>query len=205
MAAVLFIGLCCNPAVAQQTGSVNMSAGSSSTLPAPNDLDAKKDELRQIEGDISASEAQRRKVQADIEEIRTDRVRLNAALIEATDKVQAAEAKVAAIENRLDTLAGSEEAIKHSLVSRRGTIAEVLAVLQRMGRKPLPAILVSPQDMLLAIRTSMLLGAVVPELRNETEALASDLSDLTHINASILADRDTLSQETADLSKNRPA
>ena len=49
--------------------------------------------------------------------------------------------------------------------SRRGVIAEVLAALQRMGRKPPPAVLAAPGDMLQAIRTSMLLGAVLPELR----------------------------------------
>ena len=144
---------------------------------------------------LSASDAQRRKIEADIEEIRTDRIRLTAALIDATDKVHAAEARVAEVEGRLDTLTGSEDAIKRSLEARRGLIAEVLGALLRMGRKPLPAILVRPEDMLLAIRTSMLLGAVVPELRSETEALASDLAELTRVRTSIVADRDTLSQE----------
>ena len=164
-----------------------------------DDVQARKSELQTLESTLSLSEEQRRKIQADIEEIRTDRVRLSAALIEATSKVHEAEAKVAAVEQRLDTLNGSESEIKRSLERRRGTIVEVLAALQRMGRKPLPAVLVRPHDMLLAIRTSMLLGAVVPELRGEVESLASDLEDLTKVRASMTADRDMLSQELAAL------
>ena len=56
-------------------------------------------------------------------------------------------------------------------------IVEVFAALQRMGRRPPPAVLVRPEDMLEAVRASILLGAVLPELRSETEALATDLGD----------------------------
>ena len=197
----LAIGLLCvarllpalGPALAQHADPV---------VPAPqrDELGGRKGELKSLQDTLSISDEQRRKTQADIEEIRTDRVRLNAALIEATTKIHGAETEVAGVEQRLQTLDGSESAIRHSLEARRGTIAEVLAALQRMGRKPLPAILVRPQDMLQAIRTSMLLGAVVPELRGEVETLASDLEDLTRVRVSIKADRDTLSQELKALS-----
>ena len=40
-----------------------------------------------------------------------------------------------------------------------------LRALQRMGRRPPPAVLVRPEDMLEAVRASILLGAVLPELR----------------------------------------
>ena len=195
-------------AAAQQPASPNPvpSAPAATTAGAnPNggELDTKRQQLRGVQDELSTSDAQRRKIEADIEEIRTDRIRLTAALIDATEKVHAAETRVAEVEGRLDTLTGSEDAIKRSLEARRGLIAEVLGALLRMGRKPLPAILVRPEDMLLAIRTSMLLGAVVPELRSETEALASDLAELTRVRNSIVADRDMLSQDMRE-SRDRP-
>lgn len=162
-------------------------------------LDASRQELHGIESTLSETEAQRRRIVDDLEAIRTDRVRLNAALIETTQKVHDAEAKVATIEARLDTMTGSQDAIRQSLESRRGVIAEVLASLQRMGRKPPPAILVSPDDILKTIRTSMLLGAVVPELHAQAEALASDLGDLQRLRQSISAERDTLTVEVTGL------
>lgn len=166
-------------------------------------VETRRAELQKLENDITVSDDQRRQIQADLEAIRTDRVRLSAALIDTNDKVQAAESKVAALEARLEGLAASEDAIRTSLEGRRDTIADVLAALQRMGRRPLPAILVRPDDMLAAVRTAMLLGAVVPELRAETEALASDLAELVRIRTAIAADRDTLSQEVATLSTER--
>ena len=69
------------------------------------------------------------------------------------------------LEQRLQTLTASEAAIRRSLESRRGVIVEVFAALQRMGRRPPPAVLVRPEDMLEAVRASILLGAVLPELR----------------------------------------
>jgi septal ring factor EnvC (AmiA/AmiB activator) len=159
--------------------------------------------LKGIEDTIEASEAQRRKIEADIENLRGDRARLAAALIATTQQVSAAEAKVSEAEARLDTLNGREEAIRRSLESRRALIAEVLASLQRMGRTPPPALLVAPEDMLKAIRTSMLLGAVLPEMRAETEALASDLADLIELRQSIAAEKATLAQQAQDLGLQR--
>jgi septal ring factor EnvC (AmiA/AmiB activator) len=156
-------------------------------------------QLRGIEDTIEASQEQRRKLEAEVETIRADRARLNAALIDTTANTQATETKIAEIERRLATLTGSEEAIRRSLASRRDVIAEVLAALQRMGRKPVPAVLMRPDDMLQAVRTSMLLGAVVPELRAETEALAGDLAELTHLRQAITTDRATLQASLTSL------
>jgi len=167
------------------------------------DLSTQQTELKGIEDTIQASEAQRRKIEADIENLRGDRARLAAALIATTQQVSAAEDKVSDAEARLDTLNGREEAIRRSLESRRTLIAEVLASLQRMGRRPPPALLVAPEDMLKAIRTSMLLGAVLPELRADTEALASDLADLIQLRQSIAAEKATLAQQAQDLGLQR--
>ncbi len=166
-------------------------------------LDDKKQQLHDLDETAASAEAQRRQAEADFESIRTDRVRLAAALIDTTTRVRAAENEVTAVEKRLDLMTGSQDAIKTSLVSRRALIGEVLAALQRMGRKPLPAMLVSPDDMLLAIRTSMLLGAVVPELRSATEALASDLAELTRLRGAVAQERDTLAQRIVALGSER--
>ena len=160
-------------------------------------------ELRGIEDTMSASQDQRKRIEAEIDGLRQDRARLAAALIDTAGKVKASEARIAAFEKRLDALTGTEDAIKRSLESRRGTVAEVLASLQRMGRKPPPAVLVRPEDMLAAVRTSMLLGAVLPELRAETEALAADLGELVNLRRSIAAERDGLSRDIAQLAGER--
>ncbi len=149
-------------------------------------------ELQGIQDTLKASAEQRRAIEAEIEAVKQDRAKLTAALIDANAKVQAAEAKIRANEIRLETMKGSEEAIKLSLDSRRAVVGEVLAALQRMGRSPPPAILVRPQDMLQAVRTAMMLGAVLPDLKAETEALAGDLSELVHLREAMAEEKRTL-------------
>ena len=168
--------------------------------PPPKPIDDKKLELRGIEEILRDADGQRQKIQTDLETARADRARLSTALIEATARTQAAEAKVGDVEKRLDEARASEDAIRRSLESRRAVIAEVLAALQRMGRKSPPAVVVTPEDMLQAVRTSMMLGAVVPELRMETEALASDLKDLIRVREAVGNERSNLTRSVAELS-----
>ncbi len=165
--------------------------------PAPSDkkaadLEAKRHDFQGVRDNLAQSEARKMKIEDEIFSYRNDRAKLVSALIDAKNKIEDAEAKVAESQSRLDTLTGSESAIRRSLESRRGVLIEVLAALQRMGRKPPPALLAEPEDVLRAIRASMLLGAVLPELRSETEALASDLQDLVSL-------RESIAREKADL------
>lgn len=167
------------------------------------ELNSRRLELRGMEITLDVSLEQRRKIQLEIASIRADRAKLAAALLDATKNANETESKISEIEARLDTLTGSEGAIKRSLESRRAAIAEVLASLQRMGRNQPPALLASPEDMLLAIRTSMLLGSVLPQMRGETEALASDLSDLMQLRQSVAAEREALASSVAKLRAER--
>jgi murein hydrolase activator len=145
------------------------------------DLVQKKEELHSLEDSLKQSDTARRALEAEIEGLRHDRARLNAALIETAARSRALEATIAQIEARLAQAAKSEAAIRRSLDERRDVIGQVLAALQRLGHQRPPAILVRPEDMLEAVRSSMLLGAVVPELRVQTEALAGDLQELVRL------------------------
>jgi septal ring factor EnvC (AmiA/AmiB activator) len=182
-------------------------AGDAAPTPKLQDADGalsgRRLELRGMEDTLQASQEQRAKIETEVAAIRTDRAKLEAALVDLAKTIDDREGKIAAAEARLDELTGSEEAIRRSLESRRAVIAEILAALQRMGRKPPPALLVAPEDMLAAIRTSMMLGAVLPEMRADTEALAADLSDLLDLRRSIAAERDSLAGDVAKLGLDR--
>ena len=156
-------------------------------------------QLRDLESTLTESETKTRRLQADIEQARTDRLRFNAALIETTAHVRDAESKLAETGVRLDALTGSEEAIRKSLESRRGVIADVLAALQRMGHRPPPAMLVRPDEILKTIRSSILLGAVLPEMREQAETLAADLTELQRVRHAITDERATMTADAASL------
>jgi murein hydrolase activator len=139
----------------------------------------------------------------DIEEIATDRRKFNQALIDTAAKLRGVEAKIAATQARLKPLDDNERRIRKSLDGRRALIGEVLAALQRIGHRPPPALIASPEDALQAVRTAMVLGAVLPEMRHEVEALATDLAGLIAVRKEIAAERDKLKAQVASLGAER--
>ena len=159
--------------------------------------------LKQIQDALAASAGNRASLEAELAAIGSDRTKLNAALLDAGRQAQATEDRLSRLDARLKTLGDGEAAIRKSLDARRGVIAEILAALQRMGRRPPPAVLVRPEDVLAVIRTSMLLGAVVPELRGEAETLAGDLTELIRVRGLIAADRESLKNDLAGWAREK--
>lgn len=164
---------------------------------------AREAELKAIEERLAGNAAARAKLEAEVAAIGADRASLNKALIEAAARAQGAERRLGTLEQRLSLLQSSEGAIRRSLESRRGLIAEVLAALQRIGRRPPPAVLVRPEDILEAVRASMLLGAVVPGLRQEIEILGTDLAELVRLRDGIASERKAITGEMEQLAGER--
>ena len=115
--------------------------------------------------------------------------RITAALIQAAKTERKLGEDIEDITGKLEDLKERQEEIRLSLVARRDVLAEVLGALQRMGLNPPPALLVKPEDALSSVRSAILLGAVVPELREQTEVLLADLKELSRVTASIEAER----------------
>jgi septal ring factor EnvC (AmiA/AmiB activator) len=139
----------------------------------------------------SAAEAQER-LKADIATIGQDRSKLNQQLIDGAGQVRTIENRIGETEARLRGLDSREQDVRTSLESRRSEIVEVLAALQRAGRRTPPALLVRPEDALQSLRTAMLLGAVVPEMRSRAEKLSTDLGELVSLRTTINTERDAL-------------
>jgi murein hydrolase activator len=146
----------------------------------------------------SAADAQE-KLQADIAAIGQDRSKLNQQLIDIAAQVRGVETKIGDAEARLRPLDTREQQIRGSLDSRRSEIVEVLAALQRAGRRSPPALLVRPEDALESLRTAMLLGSVVPELRARAQKLAGDLGELVTLRKNIATERDRLAADRDNL------
>jgi len=150
------------------------------------------EEYRRLSQEIAFSEERQAEIAAEIAAIKDDSAALTAALIQAAKTERKLSEDIEEIEGRLHELGLQEADLQRSLRNRRGTLAEVLGALQRMGLNPPPAILVRPEDALASVRSAILLGAVVPELRTETETLAADLAELDKVKSSIAAEQERL-------------
>ncbi|RWD29638.1 MAG: hypothetical protein EOS22_08480 [Mesorhizobium sp.] len=156
--------------------------------PAP-DPDQSRAEYEQVSKEITLSSERLAKLAADIAAVKKDHASITAALIQSAMTEQKLGQDIEDIGAKLEGLKGEEQKIRASLAARRDVLAEVLGALQRMGLNPPPAILVKPEDALSSVRSAILLGAVVPELREQTEMLLADLKEQTRVTASIEAER----------------
>ena len=170
----------------------------------------KSEALRQRDQQLEALRGEQRKtaegeaaLKREIEQLGADRRKLNQDLIDTAARIRDVETRIAASESKLKPLDDKEAALKKSLDSRRDVIAEILAALQRMGRRPPPAIMVAPEHALESVRAAILLGAVVPEMRQEAQALANELSALVAVRKEIAATHDALKREQAAIVDQR--
>ncbi|TIN27726.1 MAG: hypothetical protein E5Y31_12185 [Mesorhizobium sp.] len=168
------------------------------TLDMAPDPDQSRAEYERVSKEITLSSERLAKLSADIATIKKDHASITAALIQSAMTEQKLGQDIEDIGARLEGLKGQEQKIRASLVARRDVLAEVLGALQRMGLNPPPAILVKPEDALSSVRSAILLGAVVPELRQQTDALLADLKEQSRVTASIEAERARLTAAVGD-------
>lgn len=177
-------------------------AQTQTAAPVPQAAAVSPDAIKQREQELEAARAGQKsaeqaqaKLKAEITSLGQDRTQLNQQLIDTAANVRAVETKIDDTEARLRNLNGREQAMRSSLDSRRADIVEVLAALQRAGRRTPPALLVRPEDALQSLRTAMLLGAVVPELRGRAEKIAGELGELVALRKTIATERDQLASD----------
>ncbi|WP_313612327.1 murein hydrolase activator EnvC [Agrobacterium sp.] len=166
--------------------------------------DRNREDLQELVDSIGLSEDKARQLEQSIAALNQDSSRIRQELIDSASRRKDLEGKIADGEDRLAKLGQQEDGVKASLRERRGVLAEVLAALQRMGRNPPPALLVSPEDALASVRSAILLGAVVPGIRHETDKLIADLKTLTDVRTAIASERiDLTAMMTARLEEEK--
>jgi septal ring factor EnvC (AmiA/AmiB activator) len=168
------------------------------------------DTLKQRDQELEAARDEQRKsteteatLKREIEQFGADRRKLAQDLIDTAARLRGVEDKISGTQARLEQLDGTESGIRKSLDGRRAVIGEVLAALQRIGRRPPPALIAKPEDALQAVRTAMVLGAVLPEMRQQVETLAGELTELVNVRKKIAAEREQLKTELASLDGER--
>ncbi|KAF5880355.1 MULTISPECIES: murein hydrolase activator EnvC [Rhizobium] len=166
------------------------------------ELAAKRDqtraELETLSKTINLSTDKVSALQQSITDLEKSTESIRQALIDSAARRKTLEKQILESEKKLADLGVKEDGIHRSLHERRGLLAEVLAALQRMGRNPPPALLVTPDDALASVRSAILLGAVVPGIRKETDKLAADLASLAALQTASTAEKTSLTATMTD-------
>lgn len=149
------------------------------------EMEQRAEDLANLQQTIEVTAEREAELAADVKALEQTRATLNRELIEAAQRARTLENRISNSEVQLDASLETEEVIRLSLIKRRALLGEILATLQRMGRTPPPALLVRPEDVTSAIRSAMLVGAVLPDVRSQAEKLADDLEELVAVRADI--------------------
>ena len=176
----------------------SFSAKAEDAPEAAPDAGGNRAEYERISREITLSAERLSKLAADIATVKKDSASITAALIQSAKTEQKLGQDIEDISGKLDGLKDQEKKLRESLAARRDVLAEVLGALQRMGLNPPPAILVKPEDALSSVRSAILLGAVVPELRQRAEVVLAELKELTRVTTSIEAERTRLTAAVTD-------
>lgn len=152
-------------------------------------------EMEEISKTLTLSDEKVRSLRDNINALKQTSSALRLKIIESAARRREFEARVADGEKKLVGFETRQTELRASLHERRALLAEVLAALQRMGRNPPPALLVTPDDALSSVRSAILLGAVVPGMRHQTETLLADLQSLTKVHDDIIAEKASLTSD----------
>ena len=170
---------------------------------SPDALKSRDQELEVVRAEQRRTLENEARLKREIESIGDDRRKFNQQLIETASRVVAVEERIAQTQARLEPLDDREQALRTSLEQRRSVTAEVLAALQRIGRHAPNALVIRAEDALQAVRSAMMLGAVLPEMRQQAEVLAADLAELVRLRQQIAGERDRLARDLFVLADER--
>lgn len=152
--------------------------------------------LRRIEGEQEDAKQ-------DVKSIAAERERLKRKLIKTAQEIRASETKMSELENEMARLRAKETNLRESLSQRHDDIARLLAIMQRMGRQPPPAIITQREDALKMVRSGMLLNSFFPALKRKADKLSDDLSKLMTVITELEAKSRQLTEERKSLAKLR--
>ncbi|WP_332060563.1 murein hydrolase activator EnvC family protein [Bartonella sp. CB74] len=148
--------------------------------------------LIEVRQNISISRERVAFLARQVERLKKDQRALTDALIKAAQAERFAANDIAEREKKLEKMIKKQAQVYQNLKSRRAEFSEVLAILERMGVNPPPALVVLPEDVLASVRSSVLLGAVIPEMQEKTRALTESLKELTNMSNAITTEYEAL-------------
>ncbi len=160
-------------------------------------------DLSTVEQQLLSSKTTQERLAADIEAASAEQEAISEKLVAISQRIQAAETSISGSEEELLKLSREQVSILANLGEKQDVLSELLAGLQRLEQNPPPALVVEPNDVLAALRGAMMFGTIVPELRAEADALASDLARLEQLRAGIKTRKAAIGVEIASLEASR--
>jgi murein hydrolase activator len=131
--------------------------------------------LQAVEQSIQLSKEKQQLLEASVREAVAAQDTLSDQLVALAETARMHERDVAKVDRRLARLRTDIASRNLELATQQDSISQVLAGLQRLEHNPPPALVVAPDDVLTALRSAMMFGAVVPEMKQKAIELHDKL------------------------------
>lgn len=159
-------------------------------------LDAVERALTQEQGHQQELDSKARALSGEISEIKKE-------LVTAARSAQESEDALSEVEAMLDQLNASVSRIREELTGRRRQMTSTLVALERVALRPPESVIFQPGPARDAVRSALLLRAVVPPLEARSRGLGNDLRALAELRNEIALRHDELLAATHDLEDGR--
>lgn len=162
-----------------------------------------KTNLKNLELEIQSGQAKTQALKKNAAQIQAERNLLNKQIKVAAKQIQQSEAHLSSAEKKLQTLSKDEEYLQNQYVKRKKILATLLSALLKLEKNPPPALLTKPDDASNALRSAIILGKIVPEVKNQSDVIAADLATLNQVRSDLTSQQDQLVSNTQELRKQR--
>lgn len=183
-------------------------AQSGTTKDAAKSLDGKSidiEEARRLfeqhQKELENVQREQQGLESETQSLNEESAALQSRLIKSAQKIQQSEKRLSKSEGELKELTKRETQIRVALEESRETIAQMLGVMQRMGREPPPVMVTERNDALRMVRSAMILSSFFPGFKAEADRLATRLADLNSVIRSSREERTRMVEAQADFSR----
>ena len=176
------------------------------TASAQNSSDDEKqaqEKLEQIQSQIEATAAEKDSHQEQVTAAEQAVAEITQQMIDLGTTIQLTEDNATRLEARIKTLESEEKEKSTALGNRQEELAELLAALERLSRRPAVLALLQPGEAVSTARSASLMSTIVPEVNSKADRLRNDLSALTIIQNNLLIERADLDKSLTKLTDNR--
>lgn len=172
------------------------------TVAAPSERQQLLQRLERLRESTAAAEARASDLGDELIDLASDEARLRERAEAAAASVAELEQRIAGEEVALERLTDDQAAIRRDLAEKRGDLSTILMALQRIGRRPPPALFGDSGDATSAVRGAILLNAALPQLDRSARTLSATLAEAARLEAderarwaSLRSDLETLNGE----------
>lgn len=138
-------------------------------------------EVARLQAEVRDEQARARRLRAEAADAAAEIAGLEREMGRLTAAVSADDQLITAQRARLRELGEREAELVARLATARGRQARLLSALQMMSRKPPPPLLVPADEAVDAVRASILMRAIAPDLQSRARALADQQAELIRI------------------------